>query len=304
MDVATVASVFGLFAAILAVSVSATLYWLQRGETQRRLRALTDAGSATLPADDLGLTRTGAGRLEALASYVPLSPKEMSRLRRRLLLAGFEQPEATVLFRTIELLLPVISGLTVSTLIAGPRGLLFGLLAAAIVYLLPGLWLGRRTTQRQKSIANALPDALDLLLLSIEAGSGMDQALQRVATELRLTYPDLAHEFRTIVNAIRAGQTRTEALRGFAERTRVDDVRALVSILVQTDRFGTSLGQALRTHADSARVRRRQNAEERAQKLGTKLVFPLVLCMFPAMFVVVAGPAVLRIVKVLGDMTR
>ena len=147
--------------------------------------------------------------------------------------------------------------------------------------MLPSVWLGRQTALRQKQIRNGLPDALDLMIVCIEAGSGIDQAIMKTSDELDITYPALAEELRLITTEMRAGKPRLEAFKNFASRTKVDDVRSLVAMLVQTDRFGTSVAQALRTHADVSRTKRRQNAEERAGKIGVKLVFPLVFCLFP-----------------------
>ena len=153
--------------------------------------------------------------------------------------------------------------------------------------------------RRQKQIRNGLPDALDLLIVCIEAGSALDQAIVKAAEELALPYPALAEELRLINTETRAGKPRLEAFKNFAARTAVDDVRSLVAMLVQTDRFGTSIAQALRTHANVSRTKRRQRAEERAAKLGVKLVFPLVFFLFPAMYVVVLGPAIIKIVHFL-----
>jgi len=167
--------------------------------------------------------------------------------------------------------------------------------------LIPSLVLDQFISRRQRFIKNGLPDALDLLIICLEAGSSMDQALLRVSDELGLAYPPLAEELRTVVTETRAGKSRVEAFRALAVRTGVDDVRSLVTMLVQTDRFGTSVAQALRTHAAVSRTKRRQEAEERAGKVGVKLVFPLVLCLFPAFFVVVLGPAVVRFVAVFSQ---
>ncbi len=175
------------------------------------------------------------------------------------------------------------------------RGGFLALVMAGMGYTLPGLWLARKTRARQKQIENGLPDALDLLIVCVEAGAGLDAALVKASEELALAYPFLAEELRLITIETRAGKPRLEAFRNFAQRTGVDDVRALVAMLVQTDRFGTSIAQALRTHAAVARTKRRQRAEERAAKLGVKLVFPLVFCLFPALYVVVLGPAVIKI---------
>jgi tight adherence protein C len=149
-------------------------------------------------------------------------------------------------------------------------------------------------------IENGLADALDLLVVCIEAGLGLDQAIVKTSDELAIAYPVLANELRIVTTEIRAGKPRIEAFRSFSDRTKVEDVRTLVAMLIQTDRFGTSVGQALRTHADTSREKRRQRAEERAQKIAVKLVFPLVLCFFPAFYVVVLGPAIITFVRSFG----
>ena len=171
------------------------------------------------------------------------------------------------------------------------------LLAGAVGYIAPSVWLGRKTAQRQKQIRNGLPDALDLLIVCIEAGSSIDQSIIKASDELDISYPALAEELRLITTEIRAGKPRLEAFKNFASRTKLDDVRSLVAMLVQTDRFGTSIAQALRTHAEVSRTKRRQSAEERAAKIGVKLVFPLVFCLFPAMYVAILGPAVVKYVR-------
>jgi tight adherence protein C len=176
---------------------------------------------------------------------------------------------------------------------------LVGGAGALIGWLLPSFILERLIGKRQKVIQNGLPDALDLLIVCLESGSGMDQAILKVSEELGLAYPPLAEELRMIITETRAGKPRLEAFRNFASRTGVDDVRALVAMLVQTDRFGTSVSQALRTHAETSRTKRRQRAEERAAKIGVKLVFPLVFALFPAFFVVTLGPAVIKFIRIM-----
>jgi tight adherence protein C len=218
--------------------------------------------------------------------------------------AGFDQPEAAVLYALAETGLPILAVLITFLYFRSAMGLLFAILAAALAYLAPGLWIGRQIARRKKEIQNGLPDALDLLLVSMEAGAGMDQSIVKVSNEMHLAYPALTNEFRRIVTEIRAGRPRADALRQFAERTKVEEVRSLVLTMIQTDKFGTSVGQALRTHAETARVKRRQRAEERAQKLGVKMVFPLVFCLFPAMYVIVLGPAIVRIIRTLGQMAK
>jgi tight adherence protein C len=140
-----------------------------------------------------------------------------------------------------------------------------------------------------------------LMIVCLEAGASMDAAILKVSDELALAYPALADELRMVVTETRAGKPRLEAFRNLASRTGVDDVRSLVAMLVQTDRFGTSVAQALRTHAETSRTKRRQRAEERAAKIGVKLVFPLVFCLFPAFFVVTLGPAVIKFIRVMFE---
>jgi len=202
-----------------------------------------------------------------------------------------------VVYAAAEVILPIV--------FAGLMLVLFGfskwhlaLFGAAAGYVLPGFWLGRQITKRQKQIRNGLPDALDLMIVCIEAGSGIDQALMKASDELDISYPALAEELRLVTTEIRAGKPRLEAFKNFASRTKVDEVRSLVAMLVQTDRFGTSIALALRTHAEVSRTKRRQNAEERAAKIGVKLVFPLVFCLFPSLYVAILGPAVVDYVRV------
>jgi tight adherence protein C len=170
--------------------------------------------------------------------------------------------------------------------------------AVVVGYVGPSFWLDRKIKLRQKAIRNGLPDGLDLLIVSLEAGSSLDGAIVKAGEELVGSHPALAEEMRLITTEIRAGKPRSEALKNFAERTRVADVRSLVSMLLQTDRFGTSIAQALRTHAATSRTKRRQLAEEKAAKVGVKLVFPLVFFLFPALYTVILGPLVIRILRV------
>ena len=154
---------------------------------------------------------------------------------------------------------------------------------------------------RRKEIQNGLADALDLLIVCLEAGLGIDQALLKAGEELSIPYPALGEELRMLNIETRAGKPRLEAFRNFAKRTQVEDVRSLVGMLVQTDRFGTSIAQALRTFAEVSRTKRRQRAEEKAAKLGVKLVFPLVFCLFPAFFVVSLGAAVIKLIDLFAN---
>jgi tight adherence protein C len=282
--------------AVLTGLVASTLL-ARTSPERRRLREMTAVGGTGLVTDAGGsLTDRPDAFSKRITSFVPKSPKEMGRLQRRMVRAGFKNSaKAAAVFAAMEIVLPITFALITVSFFGVIRGGIFAVFAAAIGYALPGFVLARKTAQRQKQIENGLPDALDLLIVCVEAGAGLDAAIVKASEELSLAYPALANEFRLITTETRAGKPRLEAFRNFAQRTGVEDVRSLVTMLVQTDRFGTSIAQALRTHAATSRVKRRQRAEERAAKLGVKLVFPLVFCLFPALYVVVLGPAVIKI---------
>jgi tight adherence protein C len=287
-----------IFAAVGIGTAAAGMLWLQRTAPEhRRLQALTQPAASGLVIDTQGLTDTPDPALARLSRLVPKSPKDMGRLQKRLTRAGYPQLRAAVYFSIAELVLPLVFFLIVILSLGLTTGFIPALLAAVVGYVAPSLWVGRQTRLRQKHIRNGLPDALDLLTVCVEAGSGLDQALAKGAEELLLAHPALAEEMRTIIVEIRAGKPRLEAFRNFAARTGVEDVRTLVSMLTQTDRFGTSVADALRVQAETSRTKRRQNAEERAGKVGVKLVFPLALCLFPALYVVCFGPVVVAIYR-------
>jgi tight adherence protein C len=251
-----------------------------------------------LPLDVTPLTEMANPFLKRIATVVPKSPNEMSLLRRRLTTAGYRSLNAVIFFSAAKLVCPVVAATATLWGAGFGRGWAIAGLAALLGVMLPDFWLARESKRRQKVIRNGLPDALDLLIVCLEAGSSLDQAVVKASDELEIAYPALAEELRLVTTEIRAGKPRLEALNNFAVRTRVDDVRALVAMLVQTDRFGTSVAQALRTHAETSRTKRRQNAEERAAKLSVKLVFPLVFFLFPALYVVILGPAVIKLMRV------
>jgi tight adherence protein C len=176
--------------------------------------------------------------------------------------------------------------------------------AGLIGYFLPSLYLDSAITSRHERLRLSLPDALDLMVVSVEAGLGLDQAMQYVGRELATTHPELCLELQMVNLEIRAGARRVEALRHLADRTGEPELRKLVAVMIQTDRFGTSIADSLRTHSDFMRVRRRQEAEERAGKVGVKLVFPIFFLILPSMLVVAAGPGLLQVFKYLFPMMR
>jgi tight adherence protein C len=270
---------------------------------RRRLRRMALEGPTGLIDTQVTLVDTVDPRLKRIPG-IPKSPKELGRLRRRLARAGYTSMSAVLLYTAATIGTPIVFAVAAVSLIGIGKGWVLGLVSAAIGYLLPGLVLGRLTERRKREIRDGLPDALDLFIVCVEAGSGLDQAIVKASDELGLTYPALAYELRLITTEIRAGKSRMEAFKNLAARTLVDDVQSLVALLVQTDKFGTSIAQALRTHAETSRVKRRQNAEERAGKIGVKLVFPLVLFLFPALYIVILGPAVISFVRVFGQVGK
>jgi tight adherence protein C len=287
-----------VFVGVAAVSGAAAYFLIARTSVERRrLREFATAGAGGVAVGPVTLVDLPDPLARKVQTFIPKSPKEMGRLQRRLTRAGYPSPRAAAIFAAAEIICPVVLGLAVLFYMGMTRGAVFALLAAGVGYTLPGLWLAHKTALRQKQISNGLPDALDLLIVCVEAGSALDQSIVKASEELAMPYPALAAELRLITTEIRAGKSRLEAFKNFASRTGVDDVRALVAMLVQTDRFGTSIAQALRTHANVSRTKRRQRAEERAAKLGVKLVFPLVFFLFPAMYVVVLGPAIVKIIR-------
>jgi tight adherence protein C len=267
---------------------------------ERRLSELT--GRPIHDADEIRLQQVVAV-LKRLGNAVPHSSNEMGKLQQRLVRAGFRTHDAVIVFFGIRIGFAVlVFGLLATPLIMRPN-VGFALAGAGVGYMLPSIVLGRMEKRRQHRIRMGLPDGLDLLVVSVEAGLGIDQAIQRVGEEIAFAHRELSDELRLVNLELRAGKGRAEALRALAERTGVDDLASLVAMLVQTDRFGTSVAQSLRVHADTMRTKRRQRAEEMAAKTGVKMVFPLVVCIFPAIWVVTIGPAAIKFVQVLMPMT-
>jgi len=248
--------------------------------------------------------QTITGVLKRLGEKVPKSAKEMGSLRLRLVQAGFRRDEALTMFFGIRVLFALGLFMAFSTSLIARPNLTLALGGLGLGYILPGMVLARLAKRRAHRIRLSLADMLDLLVVSVEAGLGLDAALTRVGQELAFAYPELADELRLINLELRAGKPRSEALRNLADRTGVDDLSSLVTMLIQTDKFGTSVAQSLRVYSETLRTKRRQRAEEAAAKTGVKMVFPLVTCIFPAIWVVTIGPAAIRFVTVLFPMVE
>jgi tight adherence protein C len=305
------------------VAVGVMARHLARRPLRARLRRLGQASAEVA-------TPTAAQRLTAATRRTPASPSEPwqarvqawtaplarlslpdgnwsdSPLRVRFLHAGLRHRQAPLQFFAVKSLLTfalplgVLAVAALSGLATRPLVLAGAVVvAAAIGYALPNLYLSQRISQQQQEIFEHFPDAIDLMTVCVEAGLGLDAALARVGDEMGMVSPQLAEELHLVNLELRAGASREQALRNLALRTGVEDVELLVAMLVQADRFGTSVAQALRVHSDGLRTKRRQQAEERAAKIPVKLLFPMIFCIFPSMLLVLLGPAMLSIYRVL-----
>lgn len=217
-------------------------------------------------------------------------------LARRLMLAGYRKPYHVDIFVMARLLLPVLAGLAIALWVETDVILLF-LLTVVTMFFVPEFWLGHAIKERRERIRLGLPDALDLLAICIEAGLGLDQAIVRIGREMKLSQPDLSDELLQINLEQRAGNPRIGAWRNMADRVDLESVRSFVNMLVQTERFGTPISRSLAAFSDALRVQRRQHAEEQAAKTTIKLVFPLVIFIFPEIFIVTIVPAVIGIIE-------
>jgi tight adherence protein C len=269
----------------------------------RRLEELT-SGRVSDDDEQKGTFDTILGLVKRVGEKAPRSPKELGALRLRLVQAGFRRDEALTMFFGIRIVFALFLFVLFSTSLIMKPNILLALAGLALGYILPGMVLARLAKRRIHRIRLSLADALDLMVVSVEAGLGLDQAIQRVGQELAFAYPDLSDELRLVNLELRAGKARAEALRNLADRSGVDDLNSLVTMLIQTDKFGTSVAQSLRVYSETLRTKRRQRAEEAAAKTGVKMVFPLVFCIFPAIWVVTIGPAAIKFITVLLPMAE
>lgn len=300
------------FVAVMLASSAVFLYFNSK-EALQAWRRRADGTSVVIESATgaAGLAEQAMARLQALLEWFarinqPSNVEEVHATRRQLINAGYRSAKASVLFIGAKLLLAVVAAFLLAMIPAKVLGFpsvsnltFYYVLAAACGYYAPVMWLRRAIAVRKDALQRAIPDALDLMVVCVEAGLGLDQAIGRVGEEMLRTHPELSDELNVLALELRTGVSRQEALRNLAHRTDLEEVRNLVALLVQTDRFGTSIGQALRVHADSMRTTRRLKAEELAAKLPVKLLFPLIFFIFPSMFIVLLGPACIQMIRVL-----
>jgi tight adherence protein C len=247
--------------------------------------------------------------IKRLGNLVPASPKDVSIMQRRLIRAGIKGQNALRILYGAKILLGVALPVLMSFAVAGSEAdssnkVVAILAAAAAGFFGPNEYVKIRSQRRQKAVQRGLANALDLLVVCVESGLGLDQAMVQVAKELEHAHREISEEFAMINLELKAGKRRVEALRNLADRTAVDDLKKLVAVLIQADRFGTGIAQSLRAHADFMRIQARQVAEEKAAKLGVKLIFPIFFCIMPSLFVVTVGPMAVKIVRELLPMVN
>jgi len=305
----------GLLVVVAVAAALRAVLGKRRDEIVERIErtvAMGMGGGGTGETSGVVFEPSGDGYVPLLARLLrPLSwlarpgkSDELARLRANLIRAGFRGEHAMEIFLGIKLgATPVVTGLflflnsLMNPPLEFPLDAGIALIIAAVTFFLPNLWLRSRTKERQKSLERALPDTMDLLVTCVEAGLGLDAAIARVSEEIGLAAPVLAQELNQASLEIQAGVTRADAFRRLAERTGVEDLKALSAMLIQTDMFGTSIAKALRVHSESMRIRRAQRAEEKAAMVSVKMTIPLILCILPSLVAVVMGPAIAMIVK-------
>jgi tight adherence protein C len=290
---------------LMGSSLVLLLFLLAEGRKARleaRLRDLPNRGQIVHEPDPVAqFARAALPKMGA--TLLPRDEEERTRLQARLIQGGLYGRQAMVLFLGVKLLLtvaPAVLGLLagLAGLVPVQEGLICGALLGIFGLIGPSFWLDRRKAARQTSFRRSLPDALDVLVICLEGGLSLQGAVRRVASELRTAHPLLAWELNIVLREVQMGRSTGEALRQFAGRADLEELRGLASIILQAERYGASLGKTLRVHGEMLRVKRLQDAEEKAQKAATKMLFPTLLFIFPGVFLVVLGPAVIHVVRI------
>jgi tight adherence protein C len=293
-----------IFLAAVGIATTAGMrLYVRPKEAMERVVGIPDAPEASTPHPSLAFHEL----IKKLGNIIPQSPKDVTVMRRRLIRAGIRNENALKILYGAKVALGVIMPVLVGTFVMGSStdsGNKFAaiLAAAAVGFFGPNEYVRRLARKRQHEIARGLPNALDLLVVCVESGLGLDQAILQVSKELDQAHPEISEEFGFVTLELKAGKRRVEALRNLSERTGVDDLKKLVAVLIQADRFGTGVAQSLRAHSDFMRIQARQVAEEKAAKLGVKLIFPIFFCILPSLFVVTVGPVAMKIIRELIPM--
>jgi tight adherence protein C len=290
----------------VAVAVAGVRMWVRPSEAIERVTGMESFAQERMPVHP---SLVFHDLVKRLGTMLPASPKDVSVMQRKLIRAGIKNPQALKLLYGSKILfgilLPVLMSLAVANTSADPTNKIAAILAAAAAgFFGPNEYVKIVSQRRQKEIQRALANALDLMVVCVESGLGLDQAIIQVAKELEHAHKEISEEFAMVNLELKAGKRRVEALRNLADRTAVEDLKKLVAVLIQADRFGTGIAVSLRAHADFMRVQARQIAEEKAAKLGVKLVFPIFFCILPSLFVVTVGPMAVRIVRELLPMVN
>lgn len=294
---------FVVFLAVaLVISLAGMKMWVQPKEAIERV---TGGGyEADAPAHP---SLAFHDLVKKLGDILPASPKDVSVMQRKLIRAGIRNPNALKILYGSKVAGAIVMPMLMSALVFNSASDSANKVVAIGAALAAGFWgpneyIKIRGQRRQKEVQRGLANALDLLVVCVESGLGLDQAIIQVAKELEHAHPEISEEFAMVNYELKAGKRRAEALRNLAERSNVEDLKKLVAVLIQADRFGTGVAQSLRAHADYMRVQARQIAEEKAAKLGVKLVFPIFFCILPTLFVVTVGPVVMKIIRELVPM--
>jgi len=290
----------------VAVAAAGLRMWVRPKEAIERVTGMETLAQERIPVHP---SLVFHDLIKRLGNLVPASPKDVSVMQKRLIRAGIKGSNALRILYGAKILfgvsLPVLMSFAVASSEADSTNKIAAILAAAAAgFFGPNEYVKIRSQRRQKAVQRGLANALDLLVVCVESGLGLDQAMIQVAKELEHAHKEITEEFAMINLELKAGKRRVEALRNLADRTAVDDLKKLVAVLIQADRFGTGIAQSLRAHADFMRIQARQIAEEKAAKLGVKLIFPIFFCIMPSLFVVTVGPMAVKIVRELLPMVN
>ncbi len=299
-----------LLAAVIVFALIATMGVMLGLQLWARPKAAIDRVTATAVEAPAALGHPSLAWRELvkkMGTLVPAAPKDSTVMSRRLMRAGFRGPNALKMLYGSKVILAVALPLAALAVAArsdaDPRNKFLFVMVAFVAGLFgPNEYVRHAARKRQKQLRRGLPNALDLMVVCVESGLGLDQAIVQVAKELQFAHPEISEEFSLMNLEMKAGKRRADALRNLADRTGVDEVKKLVAVMVQADRFGTCIAQSLRGHSEYMRVQTRQAAEEKAAKLGVKLVFPIFFCVLPSLFVVTVGPVLVKIVRELIPM--